>query len=221
MLRKRITVFTGHFGSGKTELAINAAIRTKQTHPHVALADLDVINPYFRSRDVSTMLKEKEIKLIAPPDRLAKADLPIVSGDIYRYLHDDHYHLIIDAGGDKDGATALGQYFNEWKEMDIDLLFVLNANRPYVSHKEGIISTIKQIESVSRLKVSGIINNSNTGSHTELTDIKTGNRLSELVSSELNIPYLYNTVSEKSFLNEVEDQHKTYLIQRFMKVPWE
>lgn len=219
----RITILTGHFGSGKTEIAINLALNEKKKHNKTAINDLDIINPYFRSRDVSDIFEQQNIELIAPANRLAVSDLPIVSGEIYRVLHDHRYRVIIDAGGDKDGAMALGQYYHEWKHLAPELLFVLNANRPYVSTLEGARYTIEQIEKAARLKVSGIINNSNIGSQTSMADILKGYELSSKLSDSLSITLLYTTISVD--LEEEADcfakSHQVMFIKRFMKLPWE
>jgi hypothetical protein len=219
----RITILTGHFGSGKTEIAINLALNEKKIHNKTAINDLDIINPYFRSRDVSDMFEQKDIELIAPANRLATSDLPIVSGEIYRVLHDHRYRVIIDAGGDKDGAMALGQYYHEWKHLEPELLFVLNANRPYVSSLEGARYTIEQIEKAARLKVTGIINNSNIGSETSMADIKSGYEISLKLSNMLSIPLLYTTISVdlETEANCFAKSHQVMFIKRFMKLPWE
>ncbi|WP_042374353.1 hypothetical protein [Neobacillus jeddahensis] len=225
MLRtdKRITILAGHFGSGKTEISINLALAKRQKYEKVAINDLDIINPYFRSRDVAAILQQQNIELLAPSNRLATADLPIVTGEIYRVLHDFRYQLIVDAGGDEDGAKALGQYYLEWKDLSPELLFVLNGNRPFVSSLEGAAFTIKQIEKSSRLKVTGIINNSNIGSETTIKDVEKGFALSSRLSEELEIPFLYSTISV-ALKQEAEDFQKTHdvvFIKRFMKLPWE
>jgi hypothetical protein len=222
-LNKRITILTGHFGSGKTEIAINLALNEKKIHTKTAINDLDIINPYFRSRDVSDIFEQQDIELIAPANRLATSDLPIVSGEIYRVLHDQRYRVIVDAGGDKDGAMALGQYYREWKELEPELLFVLNANRPYVSTLEGARYTIEQIEKAARLKVTGIINNSNIGSETSMADILNGYELSAKISNMLSIPLLYTTISVdlESGAQCFAKSHQVMFIKRFMKLPWE
>jgi hypothetical protein len=171
---KKLTILSGHFGSGKTEIAINLALTERQEYEKVAINDLDIINPYYRSQDVPSIFQEYDIELISPKSRLATSDLPIVSGEIYRVLHDPRYRLIVDAGGDKDGATALGQYYHEWNDFSPELLFVLNKNRPYVSSLEGALYTVEQIEKASRLNVTGIINNSNIGIETTMQDIQAG-----------------------------------------------
>ncbi|WHY01912.1 hypothetical protein [Neobacillus sp. DY30] len=220
---KRITILTGHFGSGKTEIAINMTLNEKKIHTRTAINDLDIINPYFRARDVSDIFTQQDIELIAPANRLATSDLPIVSGEIYRILHDHRYRVIIDAGGDKDGARALGQYYHEWKELKPELLFVLNVNRPYVSTFEGASDTIKQIEKASRLKVTGIINNSNIGSETAMADILNGYELSSKISSQLSIPLLNTTISVdlKNEAINFARNHQVMFIKRYMKLPWE
>jgi hypothetical protein len=222
-LNNKITILTGHFGSGKTEIATNLAIQERKFHPKVAINDLDVINPYYRTRDLESEFNKLDIELIAPKGHLATADLPIVSGEIYRVLHDPSYRIIIDAGGDKDGATALGQYYNEWIHMNPEMLFVLNGNRPYVSTLEGATDTINRIEEASRLKINGIINNSNIGSETTLEEIKKGLELAQLVSEKTKIPILYTTISShiKEESKEFALQNPVFYIRRYMKLPWE
>lgn len=220
---RRITILSGHFGSGKTEIAINLALAERKQHEKTAINDLDVVNPYFRTRDAEKIFEEEEVELIAPSNRLASADLPIVSGEMYRVLHDPRYRLIVDAGGDKDGAIVLSQYYHEWKDLSPELLFVLNSNRPYVSTTEGALFTIEQIEKASRLKVTAIINNTNLGRDTTITDIARGYEHSKRLSEQLNIPIKYTTISDH-LKNEAEEfckDHKVVYIRRYMKLPWE
>jgi len=223
MLHERIHIFTGHFGSGKTELAINFAAAVREQYEYVAINDLDVINPYFRTRDAANFLSREKIELLAPQKKLAQADLPIVSNDIYRVLADPNYRLIVDAGGDKDGAKALGQYYHNWKELSPEMVFVLNANRPYVSTLDSALTTINEIEQASRLKVTAIINNTNIGKETSLDDIQKGYDLSLKISQSLEIPILCTTVSEdlREQVSSVTTIGNIFFIKRFMKVSWE
>jgi len=221
--KNRITILSGHFGSGKTEIAINLALAERLKHEKVAINDLDIINPYFRSRDAASIFQQYDVELLAPENRLASSDLPIVSGEMYRVLHEHRYRLIVDAGGDKDGAIALGQYYHEWKDLSPDLLFVLNGSRPYVSTVEGALYTVEQIEKASRLKVKGVINNSNIGLETTKKVIEKGYELSSRLAETLEIPLLYTTISTH-LKKEAEDfahNHKVVFIERYMKLPWE
>jgi RecA/RadA recombinase len=218
-----ITIITGHFGSGKTEMSVNLALEARKTNEKVAVADLDIVNPYYRARDARAIFAENGIELIAPAERLAASDLPIVSGDIYRVIYDPAYKVIVDAGGDKDGATALGQFYNDWIDMDPEVLFVLNANRPYVSTLEGAVDTLLKIEKASRLKITGIINNSNVGNETTFADVENGMELSMALSEKMGIPLLSTTLTQHlsaeaySFLSVSQVK----VISRYLKLPWE
>lgn len=218
-----ITIITGHFGSGKTEVAINLALEARKTNALTAVADLDIVNPYYRARDARKIFDQNEIELIAPAERLASADLPIIPGDLSRVIYDTKYKLIVDAGGDKDGATALGQFYNDWKDLKPEVLFILNANRPYVSTLEGAVETLQKIETASRLKITGIINNSNVGAATTLQDVERGLTLSKKLSDTLWIPLL-NTMVPQHLSAEsagIESESPVKVISRYLKLPWE
>lgn len=219
----KITILTGHYGSGKTEIALNLALSESIKYEKTAIADLDVVNPYFRSRDAESLLQLHDIELISPRGKLAKADLPIVSGEIYRVLNDASYRVIIDAGGDIDGAVVLGQYYHDWKENNPEMLFVLNSNRPIVSTLEGALLAAERIEKASRLKITGIINNTNIGAETTLDDIVRGFELSTLMAERLQVSLAYNCISLhlREAAEEFAESHDVKYIQRFMKLPWE
>ncbi len=219
----KITILTGHFGSGKTEIAINLAVSESIEYEKTAINDLDVINPYFRSRDAENFFQLNGVELISPKGKLTRADLPIVSGEIYRVLHDPCYRVIVDAGGDKEGAVVLGQYYHDWKDLNPDMLFVLNANRPEVSTLAGAAAAMERIEKASRLKVSGIINNTNLGVDTTVFDILRGFELASLLAEKQQIPLLYTSISAhlRETAADFADSHKVKFIQRFLKLPWE
>ncbi|WP_213365483.1 hypothetical protein [Mesobacillus boroniphilus] len=218
-----ITIITGHFGSGKTEISINLALEARKTNARTAIADLDIVNPYYRARDARDIFEQNGIELIAPAERLAAADLPIVPGDMSRVIYDNAYKLIVDAGGDKDGTTALGQFYNDWKDMKPEVLFILNANRPYVSTLAGAVETLQKIEIASRLKITGIINNANVGSETTLQDVEKGLILSKELSEELGIPLLNTMVPEhlSAVSAGMAAESQVKVISRYLKLPWE
>ncbi len=221
--RERITIITGHFGSGKTEIALNMAFQDSDEHAKVGLGDLDVINPYFRTRDLRRELEEKGIDVIAPEERVALSDLPIVSGRLPAAIHEHDRRLIVDVGGDRDGAVVLGQYYHDLKDQPYEFLFVMNIGRPYTSGPDGIMDTIRSVEEASRLKVTGLVNNANLAGETTLAFIEKGMETAEYVSRKTEIPIAF-TVIDKSFGSQIQTlktDHDIMPIVRYLKTPWE
>ncbi|MGC5325744.1 ATP-binding protein [Brevibacillus sp. SYSU BS000544] len=219
----RITIITGHYGCGKTELAINLARTSRAAGNQVAIADLDVINPYFRSREMNHVFENEGIIVIAPKGELATSDLPVVSGEIYRYIDDPSFHLIIDVGGDRDGALATGQYAPQLQSHQPDVLFTVNANRPVISHVEGIVENVSKIQKSLRLPITGFVNTTNLGSETTWDDIERGLQVTEAASEQLKIPFLFSCVVS-SLANQAKEtypNHDWFEIERYMKLPWE
>ncbi|UCZ52777.1 hypothetical protein LGQ02_18640 [Bacillus shivajii] len=200
-MTRKLIIITGHFGSGKTELALHTASQLKQQSDlPVSLCDIDVVNPYFRSRDYEKQLLDKEIHLVAPRGDLIQADLPIVTGEVSTVIEDQSRHVIIDVGGDKDGALALGQFSTLLANQPYEFWFVSNANRPYVSTVTGIKNTINEIEQTARLKVTGLINNTHLGDETFGADeVIKGEKLALEAEEKLHIPYMFSFISSKSW----------------------
>lgn len=219
----KITIITGYFGSGKTEIAINLALQETLRYEKVAINDLDVVNPYFRTRDLEDIFNLYTIDLISPKDRLSQTDLPIVTGEFMRVLHDPDYRIIIDVGGDHQGALVLGQYYHEWQDLNPEMLFVFNCFRPEVSTIDGAINALKRIEEASRLKMTGIINNANIGAKTTMAEIKKGLELSSLLAEKLNIPLVSTCISSnlRDDAEEFAREHNVKFIKRYLKLPWE
>ena len=170
---KRINIITGHYGSGKTEIAINMAMRLKKEHDNVVICDMDIVNPYFRTNDAKAFLESKGIRVISPDYASTNIDIPVLPGDILSVFSDESVYAVLDLGGDDDGAVALGQYNRYLMKQSYDMFFVLNSLRPDTSSIEDIVSLAKNIELTSRAKISALINNTNLSYLTEshhLTD---------------------------------------------------
>ena len=189
---KRIRIIIGHYGSGKTEFSVNYAMKLKQANASkVAIADLDIVNVYFRSREKQVMLEEQGIKVIASSIAGNALDLPAVAADIITPLEDKSYEYVIDVGGDSVGARVLGRFKNYIEDDDYDMFMVVNANREQTMDVEGIKRHKETIEATSRLKVTGFINNTHLIRETTLEDVLKGDKLLKEASKELGIPIRY------------------------------
>lgn len=189
---KRIRIIIGHYGSGKTEFSVNYTMKLKQaTASKVAIADLDIVNVYFRSREKQVMLEEQGIKVIASSIAGNALDLPAVAADIITPLEDKSYEYVIDVGGDSVGARVLGRFKNYIEDGDYDMFMVVNANREQTMDVEGIKRHKETIEATSRLKVTGFINNTHLIRETTLEDVLKGDKLLKEASKELGIPIRY------------------------------
>ena len=167
MNTKRLTLFAGHYGSGKTNIAVNYALRLAKEGKSVCIADLDIVNPYFRTKDSERELNEAGIRLVSPRYANSNVDLPALPAESYRLVQDRSTYGIMDIGGDDRGAYALGRYADAIKaENDYRMAFVVNCYRPLTSTVEDTIGIMREIEAAAGLKFTCIVNNSNLGPET-------------------------------------------------------
>lgn len=173
MKPKRITLFAGHYGSGKTNVAINYAFALREKGLEVLVADLDTVNPYFRTKDSEEELAEKGIGLIASEFANSNVDLPALPSEMYRVVNDKSRYAVLDIGGDDRGAFALGRYTPSiLEENDYDMLFVINKYRPLTSTPEDTLEIMREIEAASGIPFNGIVNDSNLGPQTTPKTVK-------------------------------------------------
>lgn len=218
----RIRIITGHYGSGKTEFAVNYTLRLAESGFKTAIVDLDIVNPYFRSREMEPMFVEKGIRVISSTIKGLAGDLPALSPEIYTALQDKNYEAVIDMGGDKAGATALGRFYDHIDKDECDMFFVINANRPLTNNKDNAIRYLRSIEQGSRQKVTGLINNTHLCGDTTVEDIMKGQELCLQVSKELGLPIKY-VVTHIDLLDKLPNniQGEIFPIEIYMKKPWE
>ena len=167
MEHKRITLFAGHYGSGKTNIAVNYAIAMAREGKAVCIADLDIVNPYFRTKDSAERLSEAGVTLISPQFANTNVDLPALPAETYRLVQDKSIYGVMDIGGDDRGAYALGRYVDAIKaENNYRMVFVANCYRPLTPTAEEALEVMREIETACGLKFTDIINNSNLGPET-------------------------------------------------------
>lgn len=210
-----IYIITGHYGSGKTEVALNLAMSLKNP----IIIDLDIVNPFFRTKDAQEKLAGLGIKLISPEFANTNIDMPSLPSDIYSALQSEN-DVVIDVGGDDDGAIALGQYNKYFQNLPYEMYFIINKRRPLTSNSEDVIKLLRDIEAVSRIKVTRLINNTNVKSETTVDDIKDGQRLVDEVSHITGIPV--GAVSGmKGIIEKLDTDIKVLPLDLHLILPWE
>ncbi len=204
MGEKRITIFSGHYGSGKTNIAITHALTLKEKFEKVTICDIDIVNPYFRTKDSEEYLATKGVKLICSPYANSNLDIPALPQEIYAVTDDKSVHFVLDVGGDERGALALGRIAPAIKEEnDYDMFFVINKYRPLTTDIEGALEVFNEIEWACGLKFTGVINNSNLGKESNAETLLSTIDFAKEFAKTVNLPFLYSTAS-----NEVYEQLK-------------
>ncbi len=197
---KRITLLSGHYGSGKTNIAVNMALDLKKQYDKVAVADLDIVNPYFRTKDSMEDFKQNGIRLIVSEYANSNLDIPALPDDMYAITDDRQLKTIIDVGGDDRGALALGRIAPQIiKENDYDMLMVINRFRPLTPDAESTLEVMREIELAGGIKFTGLINNSNLGAQTEKEDILSSVKYANEVSALSGLPVVLTTAEEKLY----------------------
>lgn len=197
---KRITLLCGHYGSGKTNVALNMAYGISEKHNEVAIADLDIVNPYFRTKDSAEELKNKGIKLIVSEYAGTNVDIPALPAEMYSLTDNKNIKAVIDVGGDDRGALALGRISPSIKEEnDYEMLLVINKFRPLTPDAESTVEVMREIETAGGLKFTGIVNNSNLGELTTLEDVLESVEYANNVAKLTGLPIKCTTVKQELY----------------------
>ena len=219
---KRLAIIIGHYGSGKTEFSVNYAVKLKENNDNVSIADLDIINPYFRSREKREFFDKIGIKVYDSSIKNTTIDIPALPAEIMGVIRNKDEKSVIDVGGDPIGARVLARYAEEIKNVEYDMFCIINGNRPETRTVEDTIKYLRMIESTSGLKVTGLINNTHLLKDTTVEDVEFGHELTKKVSWETDIPIRYEAVIKKIAL-EIKNKEileKLFPINLYMREEW-
>ena len=197
---KKITIICGHYGSGKTNLAVNLALALAKKGEKTVLVDLDIVNPYFRAADNCRELEENGVRCVLPQFANTNVDVPSLPPQIHSVFLGNE-KVIFDVGGDKEGAMALGVYRNAISKCGYDMIGVCNMYRPLTPTPEETIENLTEIESQCRLAFTALVNNSNLGEETTAADIEASFSYADKLSKQSNLPLLFTAVSDKIALS--------------------
>ena len=207
MEHKRLTLFAGHYGSGKTNIAVNYALHLAQEGKRVYIADLDIVNPYFRTKDSAAVLEKAGVHLVSPHFANSNVDLPALPAEAYRLVTDKSIHGIMDIGGDDRGAYALGRYVPAMKEEgNYRMVFVANCYRPLTRTPEEAMEVMREIEAACGLQFTDIVNNSNLASETTPETIENSRAYMEKLSELSGLP-IWLTTAEKQVAQQLEGEN--------------
>lgn len=213
----RIKIVTGHFGSGKTEIALNLA---KNLVPSV-IVDMDTVNPYFRTADAAEEIRKSGVRVITPRYANTNVDMPTLPSEILSVFNTDE-NAVLDVGGDDDGAYALGAYHNYLTRETPDMYFVICATRPLQSNTDEVLELMKNVEFASRLKITHLINNTHLSVFTDTDTVLYGQSLCEEVSRKSGIPIFCTTVRE-DLKNKIMPlvNNPVYGLKLYLNLPFE
>ena len=217
-MNDHLHIITGHYGSGKTEFAVNLAFQYQRAGNAVTLADLDIVNPYFCSRERKEEMTAQGIRVIV--SKGADSDLPAINPEVYA-LFEPGVCGIIDAGGDAVGAQALGRFSQKIKSVPYELLCVVNFNRPETNTPKKAEAYLRQMEYSARLTMTGLVNNTHLDRQTTTHDISRGAELTQELSNLTGIPIRYHAVEERFAPRLQLQKELVFPMQLYMKKPWD
>lgn len=219
MRYKRVTLIAGHYGSGKTNIAVNMALDLAKQKDNVAIADLDIINPYYRTLDSRAELEAAGVRLIVSPFANSNLDIPALPQEMYAVVDDRSLNCIIDVGGDDTGAVALGRLAPKLREEDdYDMYLIVNRFRPLTRTAEEVAEVRLEIEAACGLRFTGVINDSNLGALTTAETVLSSVQFGKDCAKATGLPLVATTI-EASLLAELEGKVPDLFPMKLQKRP--
>ena len=219
---KGIVIIVGNYGSGKTEVSINLAVNRKRAGLDVRVADLDLVNPYFRTREARKQLSELGIDVVGPPEKYLQVDLPILSPVIAGMIRRPSQLTLIDAGGNDVGATVLATLADPLRDKSVHMLQIVNPYRPFTDTIKGCLKVRDEIEKASKITISSIVGNANLIDETTAEDIYKGYDFVKTLSDQSLLPLEFITVA-KELLPEIDIERfscPVLPLERQLVPPW-
>jgi hypothetical protein len=215
----RIKVLVGEYGSGKTELAVNLASYMQKSGLMTAVVDMDLVKPYFRTREHRQRLEAEGVTVVAPQGKLTHADLPVMPPDLTRVLFSPEYRVVMDVGGAK-SAIVLGQVRDRIRNNGCEILMVVNICRPFSKNAKDVISAMRNVEAASGLAVTGLVSNTNLGAETELQHVTAGLQVVREVSGSTGLPLRW-LVLPSWLYGAFESDEPLLPLQPMTTYPWD
>ncbi len=223
MAKSALTIVTGSYGSGKTEYAVNLAAGMKKAGQAVTLVDLDVVNPYFRTRDVRDAFEKQGIGVVAPEGHFSHADLPMLSPRVKGAIRQTDIDTILDVGGDPMGARVLARFCQDIEQRGYEMILVANTRRPDTRTKDDILVMLDMIQKTSGLVVNTIVANTHLMAQTGPELVREGVDISRSVALERGLKFAHACILEE-FLDRMDPEAldaEAFIMKKFMKKPWE
>lgn len=222
MFDKRISIFTGHFGSGKTEVALNYVFNLAATNKKTAIVDFDIVNPFFRTIDAKKQLEDSGIRLISSVYANTNVDVPAIPAEINSLFNQKEYKVVLDVGGDDLGAKALSAFKDDIVADDYEMYMVINLKRIMTDSEEKMLNMIDEIQESSRIKVTKLVNNTNLLHMSTGEEILEGQSVIESVSKKLGIPVGF-TAGLQNAISNVKDKINSDVLylNKHIKLPWD
>ena len=218
MKMKRITLFAGHYGSGKTNIALNYARMLRRSGEKVVIADLDIVNPYFRTKDSAAALQAEGIDLVVSDFANSNVDFPAMPKEIYGLVAERGQKIVMDIGGDDRGALALGRYVPDIRaEDDYEMLAVVNAARPLTQTAADAVEVLREIEAACQLPFTGIVNNTNLGQQTTAATVLESVPYANEVAALMGVPVRF-TCATAAIARELEGKIENLLPLEIQKL---
>ena len=220
MFNKRVNLFMGHYGSGKTTVAVNFAIALARKKEKVSIYDLDIVNPYYRTVDALDMLEREGVDLVVSPFAETNVDIPAMNSASYKMVDDLNRFAVVDVGGDDRGALALGRFSDKIKEENnYEAFMVVNKFRPETRDIDGVLAVMEEIEIAGKIKFTALINNSNLGRETTIKEILEGEEFCKEIKKRTGIPLKFTSI-RRDFAEKITDIKNVLLVDEIKYGNW-